>query len=95
MDNFSCLNLQHGPTDTLNKWLNIFRRNKSLADDKIKYQFLESDEINKQLPTVKENLKDIYISIPYNITEINKSLSKLKASKTAVNIEDQLTLCIH
>ncbi|RIB21570.1 kinase-like domain-containing protein [Gigaspora rosea] len=78
----------------LNKWSNIFRRNKRL----IKRQFLESDKINEKLPIIKENLKDIYTSKPYNIIDINKSLSKLKISKTAVNIEvtdDQLTLCIY
>ncbi|KAF0333075.1 hypothetical protein F8M41_017047 [Gigaspora margarita] len=97
----------------LNKWLNIFRKNKRLNNigrnkslnifeceikNKIKRQFLESDEINEKLPIIKENLKDVYTSKPYNITDINKSLSKLKTSKTAVNIEvsdDQLTLCIY
>ncbi|RIB21568.1 hypothetical protein C2G38_1086366 [Gigaspora rosea] len=97
----------------LNKWSTIFRKNKRLNNigrdkslniieseikNKIKRQFLDSDEVNKKLPIIKENLKDIYTSKPYNMTDINKSLSKLKTSKTAVNIEvsdDQLTLCIY
>ncbi|CAG8780767.1 26722_t:CDS:1, partial [Gigaspora margarita] len=87
-----------------NKSLDIIGKNKSLniieneTENKIKSQFLESDEINKRLSIIRENLKDIYISKAYNITEINRSLSKLKTSKTVVNIEvpdDQLTLCIY
>ncbi|CAG8827469.1 13351_t:CDS:1, partial [Gigaspora margarita] len=74
--------------------LNNIRRDKN----KIKRQFLESDKINEKLPIIKENLKDIYTSKPYSITDISKNLSKLKSSKTAVNLEvldDQLTLCIY
>ncbi|RIB26592.1 hypothetical protein C2G38_2163023 [Gigaspora rosea] len=59
----------------------------SEIENKIKSQFLESDEINKKLPTIKENIKNVYISKAYNATEINKSLSKLKVSKTVGIIE--------
>ncbi|RIB28168.1 hypothetical protein C2G38_2158586 [Gigaspora rosea] len=83
------------------KKLNNIKKGKSLniakseVENKMKRQFLESDEINEKLPIIKKNIKE---SKPYNIIDINKSLSKLKTSKTAVNIEvsdDQLTLCIY
>ncbi|RIB29977.1 hypothetical protein C2G38_2055363, partial [Gigaspora rosea] len=50
------------------------------CQNKIKSQFLESNEINKKLAAIKENINNIYTSKAYNITEINKSLSKLKIS---------------
>ncbi|RIB14163.1 hypothetical protein C2G38_2018722 [Gigaspora rosea] len=66
------------------------KRLKVIEDEvrnKIKSQFLESDEINKKLPLIKKNRKNVYTSKPYNITEISKSLLKLKASKTMGIIE--------
>ncbi|CAG8495382.1 11671_t:CDS:2 [Gigaspora margarita] len=67
-----------------NKRLKII---KDEVRNKIKSQFLESDEINKKLPLIKKNIKNVYTSKPFNLTEINKSLSKLKASKTVGIIE--------
>ncbi|RIB30110.1 kinase-like domain-containing protein [Gigaspora rosea] len=54
----------------LNEWLNIIVNE---VENKIKSQFLESDDINKKFSTIKENIKNVYSSKAYNITEINKS----------------------
>ncbi|CAG8439376.1 1381_t:CDS:2, partial [Dentiscutata heterogama] len=49
----------------------------------IKIQFLESDKINKNFTIIKEELKNIYTSKPFNTLEISERLSKLKLSKSA------------
>ncbi|KAF0450387.1 sel1 repeat family protein [Gigaspora margarita] len=54
---------------------------------RIKKQFIESDEINKNLPIVTENSNNIYISKPYNISEISKRLSKIYGTKNIRDIE--------
>ncbi|CAG8833604.1 38015_t:CDS:2, partial [Gigaspora margarita] len=46
----------------------------------------ESDEINKNLPMVTKKINDIYVSKPYNISEISMRLSKINISKTASDI---------
>ncbi|RIB29946.1 hypothetical protein C2G38_2055253 [Gigaspora rosea] len=66
------------------EWIDIIGNE---AEKKIKSQFLESDEFNKNFSTIKENLKNIYTSKAYNLTEINKSLSKLKISKPVGTVE--------
>ncbi|CAG8844888.1 31912_t:CDS:1, partial [Gigaspora margarita] len=69
-----------------NMWKNIVEsevKNKNMwkngivikAKNTIKSQFLK-------LSVIKENINNIYTSKAYNITEINKSLLKLKGSKT-------------
>ncbi|RIB13105.1 hypothetical protein C2G38_2099211, partial [Gigaspora rosea] len=68
----------------LNEWLNIIE-NKS--ENRIRKQFLESDEISKALPMITEKLNDIYTSKPYNISEISARLSKIYISKTASDID--------
>ncbi|CAG8808201.1 1978_t:CDS:2, partial [Gigaspora margarita] len=40
------------------------------SENRIRKQFLESDEISKTLPMITEKLNNIYTSKPYNITEI-------------------------
>ncbi|KAF0371979.1 kinase-like domain-containing protein [Gigaspora margarita] len=68
----------------LNEWLNIIENE---AESRIKKQFLESDEISKNLPMVTEKINNIYTSKPYNISEISARLSKICISKTAGVIE--------
>ncbi|CAG8772435.1 523_t:CDS:1, partial [Dentiscutata heterogama] len=45
--------------------------------------FLESDKINKNFTIIKEELKNIYTSKPFNTLEISERLSKLNLSKSA------------
>ncbi|RIB13399.1 DDE superfamily endonuclease-domain-containing protein [Gigaspora rosea] len=61
--------------------------NQCMDSDTKKRPKSKSDEINKKLPTIKESLKNVYISKAYNLTEINKSLSKLKISKPVGTVE--------
>ena len=53
------------------------------SENEIKKQFLESDKINKNYTIIKEELKNIYISKPFNTLKISESLSKLNFSKSA------------
>ncbi|RIB27401.1 hypothetical protein C2G38_2160596, partial [Gigaspora rosea] len=55
--------------------------------NRIRKQFLESDEISKNLPMVTEKINNIYTSKPFNVTEISVKLSKIYISKTASDIE--------
>ncbi|CAG8835456.1 24909_t:CDS:1, partial [Gigaspora margarita] len=43
---------------------------KNKSGSRIKKQFSESDEINKNLPMITEKLNNIYTSKPYIISEI-------------------------
>ncbi|RIB27410.1 hypothetical protein C2G38_2062085 [Gigaspora rosea] len=56
-------------------------------EGRVKKQFLESDKISKNLPMVTEKINNIYISKPYNVSEISMKLSKIYISKTAGDIE--------
>ncbi|CAG8515083.1 16382_t:CDS:1, partial [Dentiscutata heterogama] len=42
-----------------------------------------SDKINKNFTIIKEELKNIYTSKPFNTLEISERLSKLNLSKSA------------
>ncbi|KAF0470347.1 hypothetical protein F8M41_025379 [Gigaspora margarita] len=62
----------------LERWLNIIEN-----ENKIKNQFLESDEISKNLPIILKKLsKTSYASKPYNTSEIGARLSRKYITKS-------------
>ncbi|RIB27414.1 hypothetical protein C2G38_2062102 [Gigaspora rosea] len=67
----------------LNEWLNIIEKDSEsrIKKQSLEKQFLESDEINKNLPMITEKLNNIYTSKPYNISEICTRLSKIYGTK--------------
>ncbi|RIB26185.1 hypothetical protein C2G38_2065597 [Gigaspora rosea] len=67
----------------LERWLNIIEN-----ESRIKNQFLESDEISKNLPIILKKLsKSSYASKPYNTSEIGRRLSRKHAIKSTGNIK--------
>ncbi|CAG8795598.1 18076_t:CDS:1, partial [Gigaspora margarita] len=59
------------------EWLNIIKYKnknrkriiKNKGESRIEKQFLESEEISKNLPIIEEKLNNIYTSKKYNMTE--------------------------
>ncbi|RIB07682.1 hypothetical protein C2G38_2006648 [Gigaspora rosea] len=60
---------------------------KNNSESRIKKQFSESDEVNKNLPKITEKLNNIYTSKPYFISEIGERLSKIYTTKPVDVIE--------